>query len=74
MARRIDAEAANRQIDDHLYLRRARSLGADANSSTSSHTRSPRTQSPYNGIAWPLPTQPSRGVAPPEPISGHAQP
>jgi len=25
---RSDAEAANRQIDDHLYLRRARSLGA----------------------------------------------
>jgi hypothetical protein len=28
MGRRSDAEAANRQIDDHLYLRRARSLGA----------------------------------------------
>jgi hypothetical protein len=28
MARRSDAESANRQIDDHLYLRRARSLGA----------------------------------------------
>ena len=27
MGRRSDAEAANRQIDDHLYLRRARSLG-----------------------------------------------
>jgi hypothetical protein len=27
-SRRSDAEAANRQIDDHLYLRRARSLGA----------------------------------------------
>ena len=28
MGRRSDAEASNRQIDDHLYLRRARSLGA----------------------------------------------
>ena len=28
MGRRSDAESANRQIDDHLYLRRARSLGA----------------------------------------------
>jgi hypothetical protein len=28
MGRRSDAEAANRQIDDQLYLRRARSLGA----------------------------------------------
>jgi hypothetical protein len=28
MGRRSDAEAANRQVDDHLYLRRARSLGA----------------------------------------------
>jgi hypothetical protein len=27
MGRRSDAEAANRQIDDQLYLRRARSLG-----------------------------------------------
>lgn len=26
---RSDAEAANRQIDDHLYLRRARSIGAE---------------------------------------------
>lgn len=28
MGRRSDAEASNRQIDDHLYLRRARSVGA----------------------------------------------
>jgi hypothetical protein len=28
MGRRSDAESSNRQIDDHLYLRRARSLGA----------------------------------------------
>ena len=28
MGRRGDAEASNRQVDDRLYLRRARSLGA----------------------------------------------
>jgi hypothetical protein len=28
MGRRSDAEASNRVVDDHLYLRRARSLGA----------------------------------------------
>jgi hypothetical protein len=51
IGRRRDAEAANRVIDDHLYLRRAISLGAQGQLSISSATRSRKTRLPATAMA-----------------------
>ena len=65
MGRRSDAEAANRQIDDHLYLRRTRSLGARRQlfdllaDARWSRTPSPATATD-SGVAHPLNWPPDR--------------
>jgi len=51
MGRRSRAVTANRQIDDHLYVRRAEASAPVDNSSTSSPTPSSRTPSRATAIA-----------------------
>jgi hypothetical protein len=79
IGRRRDAEAANRVIDDHLYLRRAISLGAQGQLSISSATRSRKTRLPATAMAAETAAR-SRGVsnayrrARPRPRRGRSHP